>query len=280
MLPREVVIGLVVVTIQWMYSMVYPYAEQSLQSLPKLVAEAGHLLNTIPLFNSADRQPTEAFPTDDREVSPTPTPAQPQRKQQKKTQRGREEYESRAEVLDQALSGRMIPHMSSMTETFKASGIVDAPSRAELDVSWDVRRVTDAEWPWAYAFRVIVKNVSPRPCPLQGVARFYVLRAPDSMVFPIHRLTEGPAGFMLNAGEEYKYAWMFFTKYQTLEAAGGLLLENRAEADIGFDERFLNTTLAPLEPAKAKGITSKDIQTWMRNYNFMGALDLRTVTYV
>jgi hypothetical protein len=275
MLPREVIIGVVVVTIQLFYSLVYPYAEQSLQSLPKFAAEVEALISNIPRFNSPDQAAS-----DDTEAFTPDKPAQPQQKQSKKKERGGGQRVSREDVLGQVVSQRMIPHMSSITDTFKINGNVDVPPRKELKVSWDVRRVLDAEWPWAYMFRVRVKNVSPYPCPLQGVARFYVLRAPDGQVFPIHRITEGPASFTLNAGEEYKYAWIFFTKYQTLEAAGGLLLENKAKEDGRLEERFLNTTLAPLEPAKAEGITSERVQKWMNNYNFMGALDLREVTYV
>jgi len=278
MLPREVIIGAVVVTIQLFYSLVYPYAEQSLQSLPRIAAEAETLLSKIHVFSSPDQHPQTSF--DDTEATAAGKPARPQKKKSKETKRGSEQHISREYVLHQVVSQRMIPHMSSITDTFKSNGYVDIPPPVELKVSWDVRRVLDAEWPWAYMFRVRVKNVSPRPCPLQGVARFYVLRAPDGLVFPIHRITEGPASFILNSGEEYKYAWIFFTKYQTLEAAGGLLLENKAKEDRDVAERFLNTTLAPLEPAKAEGITSERVQKWMNSYNFMGALDLRAVTYV
>jgi len=187
---------------------------------------------------------------------------------------------SRADVVSQAVEQRMSPHMTDITQALKAKRSVIVPPQKELEISWDVRRIVDAEVPWAYAFRLGVKNVSPRPCPLQGLARFYVLRAPNGMVFPIHRITEGPASFTIDPGEEYKYSWIFYTKYKTTEASGGILVENKAKEGGVIEEQFLNATLPPLEPAKAEGIKSEKLQTFMRSYNFMGALDLRGVTYV
>jgi len=187
---------------------------------------------------------------------------------------------SRREVVQEAVTQRMMPHMSSIIDTFKENGHVDVAPVSELEILFDVHRITDAETPFAYLFRVGLKNVSPRPCPLQGVARFYVLRAPDGRVFPIHRMTEGPASYTLNPGEEYKYSWVFFTRYKTAEAAGGILLENKNLEGRGLEERFLNITLGSVEPAKAKAVTSERAHALMKSYIFMGALDLTEVSYV
>jgi len=187
-----------------------------------------------------------------------------------------------AREVDQAVAHRMMPHLNFIAAALKRQRRIQDSSVLELSTSWDVHRITDAgsEFPWAYLFRVSIKNTSPWPCALQGVARFYVLRAPDGLVFPIHRLTDGPSSFVLNSGEEYKYAWCFFTKYETLEAAGGLLFDNRTSDGGALDERFLNATLAPLQPARAKEIVYEDTKSLLATYNFMGALDLRGAEYI
>eukprot|EP00931_Biecheleriopsis_adriatica_P058777 TRINITY_DN35073_c0_g1_i1.p1 TRINITY_DN35073_c0_g1~~TRINITY_DN35073_c0_g1_i1.p1 ORF type:complete len:290 (-),score=44.51 TRINITY_DN35073_c0_g1_i1:134-976(-) len=277
--PRELTVGIVAVLLQLLYSAVYPYVEKSLKSLPSQ-AETLHGLNSFHGLGQTAHS-SEVSQTSHRDAQrqdgsqAKSKSAAAARKKTSETPK----VPSRKEAMDQAMSQRMLPHMSYVTETFKRANTLHVTTLPVLDVTWDVHRVTDAEVPWAYMFRVGIKNVSPRPCSLQGVARFYVLRAPGGLVFPIHRVTEGPASFILNSGDEYKYSWMFFTKYKTLEAAGGLLLENRAEEDTSLEKRFLNTTLVPLQPAKANGITLEKAQSLMRSYNFMGALDLRSVTY-
>merc|ERR1712224_159434 len=87
--------------------------------------------------------------------------------------------------------------------------------------------------PWAYVLRVAVRNASPRPCRLQSVARYYVMRALNGKVSYIHRVTEGPAGYILSSGEEYKYAAVFVTRYKTLAWAGGMLFSGVRKRNSG-----------------------------------------------
>lgn len=280
MFPREVVIGVCLVSIQLLYSAVYPYAEQSLQHLPDLVHEVHQqLLSGFHAINDPATQPSGPANAGvsaavDRERKGSKQPGKQKKKQKDKTGVLHDD-----DLLGQAVDKRMGPHMSSVVDAFKTGGSVQVSASSDADLSWDVHRITDAEVPWAYLFRVRVRNVSPRPFPLQGLARFYVLRAPDGLVFPIHRITTGPASFSLDPGEVYQYSWIFFTKYKTLEAAGGLLFENSALEGEALEQRLVNATLAPLEPAKAVGITTDKVGGLMNEYSFMGALDLRGVTY-
>lgn len=187
---------------------------------------------------------------------------------------------TREEVIYQGLTQHMLPHMSYVVEAFKANATVHVESHLGVNISWDAHRITDADNPWAYLFRVRVENITPRPCPVQGLARFYVLRAPNGFVYPIHRVTMGPASFLLNSKETYQYAWIFFTKYETAEAAGGILLENRTEFAGDLEKHFLRNTLAPLKPARAENITFKNVQSLVNRYDWMGALDLTHVDYI
>lgn len=293
--PREVAIGVIVVSAQLLYSLVYPYAEQSLQSLPKLALEVEKFIDGMRFFGDANTMTSEGANVE-KSLEPAPTfqhgrdgiwlgVASDSHRLHSGQQEGQrrkrgEKHASRKEVVQEAVARRMMPHMSSTIETFKENGHVDAASVSELEIMFDVHRITDAEAPFAYLFRVGLKNVSPHPCPLQGIARFYVLRAPDGQVFPIHRMTEGAASYTLNSGEEYKYSWVFFTRYKTAEAAGGILLENKKLESGGLKERFLNITLASVEPAKARGVTSEKAHVLMKNFIFMGALDLTEVSYL
>jgi hypothetical protein len=267
-----VVIGAGVVLLQVLYSQVYPYLEQNLQGLAQ------------PLSDLVSKTLPSGVPDQDAVASPAAATEVLGRQQERQKKQGRrQEHALTEDDLEQAVAHRLMPHMSSVVQAFKAQGSVDkSAANGGLDVVWDAHRITDAEVPWAYLFRVTVKNPSPRPCPLQGLARFYVLRAPDGQgVFPIHRVTAGgPASFIVNAREQYRYAWIFFTKYKTLEAAGGLLLENRTKEEHSLEKRFLNTTLASLEPAKAQSIKSEKVQALIQGYNWMGVVDLRDVTYI
>eukprot|EP00747_Dinoflagellata_sp_TGD_P019096 gnl/TRDRNA2_/TRDRNA2_126942_c0_seq1.p1 gnl/TRDRNA2_/TRDRNA2_126942_c0~~gnl/TRDRNA2_/TRDRNA2_126942_c0_seq1.p1 ORF type:complete len:339 (+),score=29.39 gnl/TRDRNA2_/TRDRNA2_126942_c0_seq1:45-1061(+) len=191
---------------------------------------------------------------------------------------------SHEELVYQAVTQHMMPRRLSVIVALKANTPVDIETTAGLHLSWDVHRIADAEryrhgpCPWAYLFRVKIKNISPSPCTLQGVARFYVLRAPDGLVFPIHRVTEGRDSPILNSEDEYKYSWIFYTRYQTLEAAGGLLMENVTEED-DEEKRFLSSTLEPVDPA-GKSIVFEDVRDMIDSYRFMGALDLRDAQYI
>mmetsp|Transcript_40350 Transcript_40350/g.75415 ORF Transcript_40350/g.75415 Transcript_40350/m.75415 type:complete len:285 (-) Transcript_40350:197-1051(-) len=284
MLPREEVIGAVVVLAQLLYILVYPFAEQSVRSLPHSAVQAESWLHEF-LLSRGLRQPQTGSNADDVRI---PAVARHKRKPHEGQffiDASEDEENSTEEEVEWAVTERMIPHMSSVTEALKKNVRVNASSRMGLDISWESHRIVDARapWlqvPWAYLQRVKIRNVSPHPCLLQGVARFYVLRSADGLVFPIYRTTEGPSGFMINSGQEYRYGWIWFSRYQTTELSGGLLLENRTLAGEELEERFFNTTLATLEPAKAKVINSEEALALLRGYQYMGVFDMRNASYL
>lgn len=293
MAPREIIIGAAVVCTQLLYSAVYPHFEQHISFVAQFAATAEAWLNGEIAPSDASQlqytaavcvntQSTTSYAENGPHSSVASSHAHKKERLKNDHQHRSVKQLSRAEMVERAVTDRMMPHMSFVSGALKSDSYDSAggASGPGLKMSWDVHRITDAQLPWAYLFRVTVANLSPNPCSLQGVARFYVLRAPDGSVFPIHRVTEGPASFIVDSGEKYQYAWIFFTKHETVAASGGLLLENKTAEGDDVMGRFLNATLTPLKPAKAQRVTSEMVHTLMQAYSFMGAIDLRGANYV
>jgi len=290
MIPREVLILVVLVLVQILYSAVYPFVQQHVQDgLQVLPALAQHVQEYV----SADRRSMADIVLEyvsgvvAQEVSSTTVQTQrastskPSTTKKAPVDGQKKPKRSREEDLNDAFSNLMQPQMDAAVLHYKSGAESVAAETKDVDVEWDVHRVTDAQVPFAYYFRLRVKNRTSRPCPLSGIARFYVLKLPGGRVFPIHRITEGPAGFTIGVAEEYKYSWMFYTVDKVLDASGGMLLERKdRDSDFALADRFVNTTFGHLQPATSRGTTMEMMQRMNVGHNFMGALDLRGVSYV
>lgn len=278
MLPREVVIGAAALLLQCIYSTVYPqlahHAQYSFAPLFESAKEAvKDLVDLVDLSGLYDQQ----------EIPKSEPSEHKHRKERKGTQSqaGSKKASGKREVrLDEAMAEIMQPQIMEFVSQFKHGEEISTIINEDVDISWDVHRITDAVVPWAYYYRVRVRNKSSRPCAFRGAARFYVLKLPDGRVFPIHRVTEGPAGFTLEQGEEYLYSFIFFNDDKVLEAKLGFLFAKGSSSGERSPEEFVNASSAILQPHKARSTTMEQLQELNEGRFFQGAIDLRGVSYL
>lgn len=265
MAPRELVIGATAVVIQLLYSSCFPYIEPAGKHLAYLVDS----VKWNDLFSGLKVSNGHASKSLDSDLD-----------------------SSYGEIdVESAVRLRLQPHIDHLVQTFKNGDDLEFHSVEGIDVSFDVSRAVDIfkiagskQQPWAYFFRVTVQNKAKRAFNLQSVARGYVLRMTGGKVFPVSRMTEGPAGYILQPGDEYSYAWTFLTSRQVLEASGSLLFTKK-DATNGDTERqpmrFVNATLGLVKPPDAPMVSSEEeLQKLVDGHNYMGTLDFRHVEYV
>eukprot|EP00746_Dinoflagellata_sp_MGD_P070208 gnl/MRDRNA2_/MRDRNA2_28732_c0_seq1.p1 gnl/MRDRNA2_/MRDRNA2_28732_c0~~gnl/MRDRNA2_/MRDRNA2_28732_c0_seq1.p1 ORF type:complete len:264 (+),score=54.66 gnl/MRDRNA2_/MRDRNA2_28732_c0_seq1:58-849(+) len=263
MVPRELAIGATAVAVQLLYSVCYPYLAPAGKNLVDLV-DLSFLNQWFAGSESPNgRKPPNLDSTDE------------------------------IEDVESAVRLRLQPHMDLLVQTFKNGEPLKFPTVDEIDVSFEVYQADEifkvsgsSRQPWAYFFRVTVQNQAKRSYHLQSIARGYVLKmfGENIPVFPVSRMTEGPAAYILKPGDEYRYAWTFLTSKQVLEASGSLLFSSKDMTN-GNDQtppmQFLNATLGHVKPLDAPTIsTESELKSLATGYNYMGTLDFRHVDYV
>lgn len=176
--------------------------------------------------------------------------------------------------------------LADAVSAFKADEEPAVTSSRDVISTWEVRRLSGFflslhEEPYAYFFRVSVRNSAELPCALESVANFYVLRFPGGLVYPLSSTSEGRGKATLRPGESHCYAGIFLADHWALEAAGGVVLERREiVAGVAEDERFLSSTLARVRPAESDSVVAGDLHALVGDSHFVGMLDLRDVQYV
>ncbi|CAE8635181.1 unnamed protein product [Polarella glacialis] len=154
---------------------------------------------------------------------------------------------------------------------------VPAPAPAEgLSCDWDVHRVpaTTNDGECTYFFRVRLRNEEEAPSPVRSLARFYALRFAGGRIFPLTRVTEGPAAFMLEPTEEHRFCWHMSFRQELEDTAGGMLLERVGQAYEG-DTRFVHTPLERRVPAEA---SLDEVERLKLGYVYTGQLNLNELS--
>ncbi|CAE8621091.1 unnamed protein product, partial [Polarella glacialis] len=139
-----------------------------------------------------------------------------------------------------------------------------SPTSEAVRGSWDVYRMKDNQ-KWTYYFRIRVENVGSSQ--VFGTARYYALKQADGSVFPLSRVTQGPAGFSLSPGQSYCYSFMLSVTQELLEAQGGLVFRS--------DEELFEVQLDRLDLAEAPSLREAELEDVNDGYNFMGRLEIQ-----
>lgn len=267
MVPRELAFGVGAVVIQLLYSYCFPYLEPAAKNL----AHLGDV--SFQWFVGSEEQ------NDQNHVL---------------NQAGDGSLGSDLDsehAMESAVRLQLEPHINHLVQTFKKEEHLKFQVIKEIDVTFEVFRAVNIfklsgsrEQPWAYFFRVAVQNQANRAVNLQSVARGYVLRMTGGKVFPVSRMTEGAAAYILKPGDKYKYSWTFLTSKKVLEASGSLLFTMQDMTHGGPEgdaKRFVNATLGLVKPPSAPAVSSEEeLQHLGNGYNYMGTLDFRHVKYV
>lgn len=183
--------------------------------------------------------------------------------------------------------GRILTlQLSDAVSALKADeGLVAASSRDVIS-TWEVRRLSGfflgmQEEPYAYFFRVHVRNNADKPCTLETAAEFYALRFHGGGVHPLSLTPEGRGRVILKPGEMHRYAGIFVTDQWALEAVGGVVLERRELAAWPTQDAIVvSGTLASVRPAEVDAVVAGDLHVLVGNSHFVGMVDLRDVQYV
>lgn len=172
--------------------------------------------------------------------------------------------------------------LSDAVSALKADEELVATSGRDVISTWEVRRLSGfflsvQEEPYAYFFRVLVRNSAEALCTLESVASFYVLRFPGGRVYPLSLALEGKGRATLRPGEVHRYTGIFVTDHWALEAVGGVVLE-RLEPAVW--PAAVSGTLASVRPAEVGAVVAGDLHVLVGDSHFVGMLDLRDVQYV
>jgi tetratricopeptide (TPR) repeat protein len=144
----------------------------------------------------------------------------------------------------------------------------------QVRASWDAHRVQDLD-KYTYYFRVSVECLSGPG--VVGAARYYALKHSGGSVFPLSRVTKGPASFKLAPGESYFYSFMLTLKEELRSAQGGLLLRGRGGCGKNDDLQgeIFEAPLERLEELNRHGaVREADLGRLNEGYRFMGRLEI------
>jgi len=144
------------------------------------------------------------------------------------------------------------------------SGSADPARPAHVCTNWDAHRVTDAGR-CTYFFRVTIACLEGPP--VVGTARYYAMKYMDGSVFPLTRVTQGPAGFKLEPGQTYSYSFMLTVRAELTAARGGFLVRR---GDVLFEAE-----LDQLPLNRIPSTTEIDIPRMNKGYQFMGRLEIQ-----
>lgn len=177
------------------------------------------------------------------------------------------------EVINERLRPQLVRVAQALSE---GATSIAGPGAPELACDWDVHRVAAAgEARRTYFIRVRVRSSAPGPSELQSLARFYALRFTCGRIFPLTRLTEGPASFSLKPQEEYRFCWHLAVGHDLRDAAGGLLLlESGGVASVDSpppEERLVSADLQVQVPTE---VTQDEVERLRLGYLYTGTLNL------
>eukprot|EP00931_Biecheleriopsis_adriatica_P102204 TRINITY_DN77200_c0_g1_i1.p1 TRINITY_DN77200_c0_g1~~TRINITY_DN77200_c0_g1_i1.p1 ORF type:complete len:471 (-),score=112.79 TRINITY_DN77200_c0_g1_i1:23-1243(-) len=143
-----------------------------------------------------------------------------------------------------------------------------------LVCDWDLYRVATGkdDTSWKYFIRVRLRNDSTAPSPVKSLARFYALRFVGGRIFPLTRVTEGSAAFMLEPSQENRFCWHVLFRHALQDAAGGLLLERAGQVYEESEERFLHADLVRKEPTE---VSEDEVERLKLGYDYTGQLNFQ-----
>jgi len=181
------------------------------------------------------------------------------------------------------LQTHLKPRLDRTMEALKDGSFRSEDMPDGLSVSWDVHNVQprgsfSSDDLKLYFFRVCLRNKALGTRAVRSLGRFYTLRFDGGHVFPLMRPTEGPAEFILEPGEEYRYAWAFTVSRELVGMVGGMLLERMDSVGESDDKRFLPLPLDSLSCSDAPVVPMRRVEQLCEGHLYMGQLDLREVT--